>query len=108
MPTRPPFLGRHAVCKCDARMSKPSIDPKTTLAQIVLEHPECARVFRDHRLDYCCRGELALDSACESKGLALANVVAALETAIAERDERRAFVDARALSTPELVEHIVE
>lgn len=89
-------------------MKKPSIDSKATLAEIVLEHPECARVLRDHRLDYCCRGETALDAACEAKGLALAEVVAALGAAIEEQDARHAFVDARALSTPALVEHIVE
>lgn len=85
-----------------------SVDPKTTLAQIVLDHPECARVLRDHRLDYCCRGEVALGAACETKGLDVEVVIASLETAIAERDERRAHVDARALSTPELVKLIVE
>jgi regulator of cell morphogenesis and NO signaling len=89
-------------------MTKPSIDPKATLAEIVLEHPECARVFRDHRLDYCCRGEQGLASACDAKGLDLAKVVAALEAALTEREERRGFVDARALSTSDLVKHIVE
>ena len=67
------------------------IDPTTTLAELVLEHPECARVLREHRLDYCCRGELALDAACAAKGLDLATVVGALETAIAERVERSLF-----------------
>jgi regulator of cell morphogenesis and NO signaling len=89
-------------------MKKPSIDPKATLAEIVLEHPECARVFRDHRLDYCCRGEQGLASACDAKGLDLAKVVAALEAALSEREKRRGVVDPRALSTSALVKHIIE
>lgn len=89
-------------------MRKTSVDPKATLAQIVLDHPECARVFLEHRLDFCCRGAVALDSACASKSLDPAKLVAALEAAIDEQDERRTHVDVRALSTPALVEHIVE
>lgn len=89
-------------------MTKSSINPKATVAEIVLEHPECARVFRDHRLDYCCRGEVGLASACAAKELDLGKVVAALEAAVTERADQHAFVDVRALSTPDLVQHIVE
>lgn len=83
----------------------PAIDPAATIAQIVLDHPECARIFRDHRIDFCCRGALTLADACAASGLDLGVLVGALEAAVGTRAERD--LDTRDLSTPELVELIL-
>jgi len=84
----------------------PIIDRRSTIAGIVLEHSECAQVFCDHRIDFCCRGERTLEAACAEKGLEVEEVVTALEHAIAGRKESAA-PDPRAMSTPELISYIV-
>ncbi|HQY62334.1 MAG: iron-sulfur cluster repair di-iron protein [Myxococcales bacterium] len=82
------------------------IDRESTIAEIVLEHSECAKVFCDHRVDFCCRGDRSLTVACAEKGLDLEVVCGDLERAIAGREERHE-PDPRAMSTAELVSFIV-
>jgi len=83
-----------------------AIDRTLTVAQIVLDHPECARVFQDHRIDFCCRGGVAVDEACTRVGADVAAVSSELERAV---DERRgaAAPDPRSLPTAALVAEIV-
>ncbi|HSO35773.1 MAG TPA: iron-sulfur cluster repair di-iron protein [Labilithrix sp.] len=82
------------------------IDRQSTIAEIVLEHSECAKVLCDHRLDFCCRGERSLTAACAEGGVDLDAVCADLERAVAERADR-AEPDPRAMTTADLVTHIV-
>lgn len=82
-------------------------DPSTTLARVVLEHPECAHLLRSHRLDYCCRGSLTLAEACVGKGLDPAGLLDEIERAIAARSARRPR-DPRLLTSPELVARLRE
>lgn len=82
------------------------IDRQSTIAAIVLEHSECAKVLADHRLDFCCRGERTLTAACAEKGLDVEVVAADLERAIAARGERDE-PDPRGMTTRELVSFIV-
>ena len=82
------------------------VDPRSRVAEIVLEHPECARVFYDHRIDFCCRGERSFAEACTERGLDVEPILHQLDRAIALR--RPKFEpDPRAMSTPELVSFIV-
>lgn len=83
-----------------------SVDRDSTIAQIVLEHSECARVFRNHGIDFCCRGERTLSVACAEKALDLAVLTAELERAIAQRSEPLES-DPREMPTAELVSLIV-
>lgn len=83
-----------------------SIERQSTIAEIVLEHSECAKVFCDHRIDFCCRGERSLAAACAERGLDVDAVAADLERAIAGREDR-GQPDPRAMSTPEVVSLIV-
>lgn len=83
----------------------PVLDRSATVAQIVLDHPECARIFREHRIDFCCRGELTLAEACAAGGIELAGLVDELERALGARAQWD--LDSRALPTSELVELIV-
>lgn len=85
----------------------PSTDLRgRTIADIVLDHSECAKVFADRRIDYCCRGKRTLETACREDGVDVAALVQALESAIAGRKERLER-DPRELSDAELVTHIV-
>jgi regulator of cell morphogenesis and NO signaling len=83
----------------------PVIDPTATVAQITLEHPACALVFRDHRIDFCCRGALTVQDACAGKGIDAGPVFAELERAVQERGAPAE--DPRDLATAQLIEHIV-
>lgn len=82
------------------------LDRSTSVAQLVLDHPPCARIFHHHRVDYCCRGELSLAAACAAKALDVDAVASELERAIAAR-EQEVGRDPRTMSTPDLIAHIV-
>lgn len=83
----------------------PVLDSSATIAQIVLDHPECARIFRDRRIDFCCRGQLTLVEACAGTGLDVAVLIDELERAVGGRAPTD--LDPRELATAELVELIV-
>ncbi|MGE5048603.1 MAG: iron-sulfur cluster repair di-iron protein [Deltaproteobacteria bacterium] len=78
----------------------------TTLGSIVLDHPACAPLLQELRIDFCCKGDLTLSAACGLRGLDAGEVVGQLERAIAAGEPRPAE-DPREMSTPELVAHIV-
>lgn len=82
------------------------LDRKQTVAATVLNHSECAPVFQQHRIDFCCGGDISIEEAAAAKGVALDALMAQLTRAI---DERRgdAGEDPRALTTAQLVERIV-
>ena len=81
------------------------INPSQTVASLVLDHSECAAVLQRHRIDYCCHGNVPLADACRDRRLDLGLVVAELERAIGERAGDGQ--DARALSSPALIQHIL-
>ncbi|WP_437641042.1 iron-sulfur cluster repair di-iron protein [Sorangium sp. So ce854] len=82
------------------------LSPTQPVANIVLDHSECAQVFQQHRIDFCCRGELSLEQAAKERGVELTALLGQLERAIAERrgDTPGAMREA---STPALIDHIV-
>ncbi len=80
------------------------MDLTTTVSWIVLDHPECAAVFQDRHIDFCCSGGATLAEACAARGLDTREVVAALEKAAVLPAPSE---DPRALSTAELVSFIV-
>lgn len=77
-----------------------------TLGSLVLDHPACAPLLQELRIDFCCKGDLTLSAACRLRGLDAAEVVAQLERAIAA-GEPRTGEDPRRMPTAELVAHIV-
>ncbi len=77
------------------------------VAEIVLDHPECAQVLQQHRIDFCCAGEARLAEACAAKGVDPAALLAALEGAVRARRDAAAERDFRAMSVGEVVDHIV-
>ena len=82
------------------------IDSQQTVAAVVLDHSECAAVFQQHRIDFCCKGDLSLEAAALGRKVELKVLLAELEAAIAQRQGNPA-ADPRALSTPGLVSHLV-
>ncbi len=80
------------------------MDLTTTVSRIVLDHPECAAVFQDRHIDFCCSGGMTLAEACAKRGINSREVGAALEKAAMLPAPSE---DPRALSTAELVSFIV-
>ena len=83
-----------------------SVDPSSTLAELVLERPSAARVLERLDLDYCCGGKRTLAEACAERGLDAATVGVFLEhevepVALEHADWTRAPL-------AELCAHIVE
>jgi len=80
------------------------IDPSRTVAELVLERPARARVFETLGVDYCCGGKQSLTAACDARGLAVADTVAALESAAEIPSTEPDWTQA---ALPELCDHIV-
>lgn len=79
---------------------------RQTVASVVIEHPQCADVFRRHRIDFCCRGEATIEDAAAERGLDAGALVEELERVIDEwRDDGQ--VDPRGLTTAALIDRIV-
>lgn len=81
------------------------LDHKQTVAELVLEHSECAEVLQRHHIDYCCRGNVSIDAAAKAKGIDSKALVDELAAAINNRHTEP--LDLRALPTPRLISHIV-
>lgn len=79
-----------------------TIDPATTLAQIVTDHPDLARELEARDLDYCCGGQRSLGDACRTAGLD-ADAVAAELAAVADHAGPEAWL---ALDAASLVDHL--
>ena len=45
-----------------------------TIGEIVADDYRTARVFENHKLDFCCGGKVALAAACKTKGIELATI----------------------------------
>lgn len=82
------------------------LNPQTSVSNIVLDHSECAQIFKHHRIDFCCRGDRSVEAAAQEKGIDLEALVAELSQAIEGRQGGRP-ADPRDLTTPELITHIV-
>lgn len=72
-----------------------------SIGQIAVELPGATAIFRRHKLDFCCGGQVSLQRACADKGLDPATVLA--ELAGLRRDDRAP--DERDAAA--LVEHIL-
>mgnify|MGYP002151328087 CR=1 FL=1 len=63
-----------------------SMDRTRTVASLVLSHPELATVFQEHRIDFCCRGDLTVSEACRERNVDEGGLWAVIERAM-ERDK---------------------
>lgn len=74
------------------------------VATLVLEHQAAARILHRHRIDFCCHGERTLAEACAARGLSVQTLLEELEQPAESGDGG----DLRSLSTPEVIDRIVE
>lgn len=79
-------------------------DAQQTIANLVLDHSECAQVFKRHHIDFCCRGDMSIEAAANQKGLDVPQLIDELAQAIAQRRGEQG--DPRLLTTRELVTYI--
>ncbi len=82
------------------------LNSQQSVADVVLDHSECAQVFQQHRIDFCCRGKTSIETAAKEKGVDVDALIGELTRAIEQRSGD-ASADPRDLSTPQLVAHIV-
>lgn len=79
------------------------IDPTSTLGTLVNEGSQRARVLERFGLDYCCGGQRSLAEACQTAGVSINEVTAALiEAPNADSDDWVSMTDT------ELVHHLVD
>jgi regulator of cell morphogenesis and NO signaling len=82
------------------------LDSRQTVANLVLDHSECAPVFQRHRIDFCCGGDVSIEGVARKQGINIGQLVDELSRAIAERTGKNEE-DLRERSTPALIAHIV-
>jgi regulator of cell morphogenesis and NO signaling len=77
-----------------------------SLAELAAEIPSAARIFHQHRLDYCCGGKQSLEEACEGAGLSAKAVLEEIQASTQAAGQ----VGARWAELPlgELVQPILE
>lgn len=85
-----------------------TVDPETSLASLVLDHPQRAELFEQLGFDYCCRGSRSLAAACTERDLDVDTLVRVMEAhASSVALPAGHDFDCRTASTAELVDHIV-
>lgn len=86
-----------------------TIEPSTTLGELVAEQSSRAALFERLRLDYCCGGAQTLAQACESRGLdpgTVCRLLEALDEPLPDHQHPEGR-DWRRASVADLVDHIV-
>jgi len=79
------------------------IEPTQTLADVALRYPSASRVFRHHKLDFCCGGKRSVADACRERGLDIASIAREIEGT--DNDARQ--VDWQSQTLESLIEHIL-
>jgi regulator of cell morphogenesis and NO signaling len=82
----------------------PSMTP-TTLAHLAATRPAASRVFRRHRLDFCCGGQRFLTEVCADRALDPEAILREIETETVHPDDPASML---ALPVAAIVPHIVE
>ena len=80
------------------------MDTTTSLGEIAVSHPGAARIFRQHRLDFCCGGKRSLGDACRDRQLDADAILRAIEAEQAVDEDARRWDTA---PLPDLIDHIV-
>jgi len=76
-----------------------------SLGNIVMSHPQAARVFGRHGLDFCCGGNQPLAEACAEKHLDIATIIAQIQGEQQSEAPMQTLLDK---SFRELVSYIVD
>lgn len=87
-------------------MDNQTLSRQQPVADVVLDHSECAQVFAGHHIDFCCQGGQSIEAAAKAKKIDVDVLLGELSRAITERGGKRQD-DPRDLPTPRLIAHIV-
>lgn len=82
------------------------LNPEQSVASVVADYTECAQIFQQLRIDFCCRGNLSLTEAAKERKLEVSALMAQLEQTIKERRQHDPDSTSK-LPTAELVDYIV-
>ena len=86
-----------------------TLNAETTVGELVKIRPARARVFEQHKIDYCCGGKLPLAEACAKRGLDADAILEQLQQADTDAEQNDGkIVDADAMGLADLVDHIVQ
>ena len=66
------------------------IEPRATVNEVLLRHPELASVFKTYSIDTCCGGAVALESVAARHGIDLEALLTALENGVKPAGETQA------------------
>ncbi len=80
------------------------LTPTTTLAELVTERPQAARVLHRHGLDFCCKGRRTIEDALEGRDLGPRELLAEVEAAARPPADTR---DWQGESLDTLIQHIL-
>lgn len=83
-----------------------TINPETTVGELVVQQPNRSRLFEQLGIDYCCGGRKPLRQACADKQVNLDEVLAQLEQLPASPPQS-SHEAAPNLALSELIDHIV-
>jgi regulator of cell morphogenesis and NO signaling len=86
----------------------PTVARDVTVAEIVANHPETARVFQRHGIDFCCRGGVSVPRACEGVAVEPEALFRELDDAVALAAGAAPAEVLRALGTAALIARIVD
>jgi len=78
--------------------------PRMTVAEIATHRPASVRILEQHRIDFCCGGQVPFEQACRDRGLDPDTLLAEIERAEAPAADGR---DWNAASLGELLDHIL-
>jgi regulator of cell morphogenesis and NO signaling len=82
-----------------------NISPETTVGELAARHPATVKVFRRHKVEFCCGGHRTLAQTCGDARIACEALVEELRQAVEQAPPRLTWAD-RPLA--DLVDHIVE
>ena len=80
---------------------------ETVVGKIVARHPNVARVFEKHQIDYCCRGGTTLIEACKIQGVNVDQIAAEIEQ-VQNSGESSDETNWNEAPLTELADHIVD
>ena len=78
---------------------------KRSIASLVLENHRIVPVLEKYSIDFCCRGKMNLEDACNDKGIGISEVLKDLEAVGTE--ERGRSMPFTEMTKAQLVNHIV-
>ena len=86
------------------------VNGRTTVRELVGQHPQTRKVFEDFGIDYCCGGGKCLAEAARENRIDLPGLLAAIEKALASPAVAPASVEKDWYAAPlhELIDHILQ